>query len=74
MFNARVATMPTVAVTGLAAVTGVADASAEDPIQPANGKPVSEQYIVVLAPNVTLALPTIASQLAGKHGGKVRHV
>ncbi|MCP2242297.1 S8 family serine peptidase [Lentzea aerocolonigenes] len=74
MFNARVATMLTVAVTGLAAVTGVADASAEDPIRRANGKPVPEQFIVVLAPHVTLALPTVASQLAGAHGGKVRQV
>ncbi|MEU0886164.1 protease inhibitor I9 family protein, partial [Lentzea sp. NPDC005914] len=38
------------------------------------GKRVPDQYIVLLASKVPLPLPTVASQLAEKHGGKVREM
>lgn len=43
---------------------------ADDPA--GGGKPVPEQYIVVLAAHVTEPLATVAPQLANKYGGKVR--
>ncbi|NKE58574.1 S8 family peptidase, partial [Lentzea sp. PSKA42] len=66
--------MLAVTMTWLGGVAGMADASAQDPIRPVGGKPVPEQYIVVLADDVTQPLPTVAPQLAGKHGGKVRQI
>jgi subtilisin family serine protease len=74
MFQTRVATMLTAAVTGLVSVTGVADASAEARNRTVEGKRVPEQYIVVLGAKSSLPLPAVASQLSEKHGGKVREV
>src|SRR5690349_9763695 len=74
MFQTRVATMLTAAVTGLVSVTGVADASTEARNRTVEGKRVPEQYIVVLGAKSSLPLATVASQLSEKHGGKVREV